>query len=208
MSIAQRRQREKESRIQSIKKSAGRLFARKGFHNVSMAEIAEDAEVSKGTLYIYFKSKEELYFSLIEPILLRHHELIAEIVSDDSEPADETLRKFIDYFASSYPQDPEVHQPYMYYRAEEVQPLFSEERYSYLKSLMAKNVGIIEAVVARGIRQGIFKPGNPRVISSTLWSLVMGILRWEENRRHGGGKDFLKPTLQGAVNLVLDGLRV
>lgn len=71
MGVAERRQREKESRTESIKKNAAKLFARKGFHNVSMAEIAEAAEVSKGTLYIYFKSKEELYFSLIEPILTR-----------------------------------------------------------------------------------------------------------------------------------------
>ncbi len=208
MGVAERKQREKESRITSIKRSAGRLFARKGFANVSMAEIAEDAEVSKGTLYIYFKSKEELYFSLIEPILVQHHKLIAEIVGDDREPADETLRKFINYFSNSYPQDPEVHQPYMYYRAEEIQPLFSEERYRYLQGLMARNVELVEGVVAKGVRQGIFRSVNPRAVSSIMWSVVMGVLRWEENRRYGGGKDYLKPTLQAAMDLLLEGLKV
>jgi TetR/AcrR family transcriptional regulator len=208
MGVTERRLREKESRIQSIKKSAARLFARKGFSNVSMAEIAEAAEVSKGTLYIYFKSKEELYFSLIEPVLVNHHKLIARIVSDDSEPADQSLRKFFDYFADSYPLDPQAHQPYMYYRAEEVQPLFSEERHGYLKTLMAKNVETIEAVILRGIEQGIFKSVNPRAVSSILWSLVTGVLRWEENRRFAHNKDFLKPTLRAAMNLMLDGLKV
>jgi hypothetical protein len=96
----------------------------------------------------------------------------------------------------------------MYYRAEEIQPLFSEERYSHLKGLMAKNVEVVEGVIAKGIRQGIFRPVDPRTTSNIMWSLVMGVLRWEENRRHGGGKDYLKPTIQAAVDLLLNGLKI
>lgn len=114
----------------------------------------------------------------------------------------------MDYFADSYPLDTEVHQPYMYYRAEEVQPLFSEDRYSTLKRLMARNVEIIEAVIAKGVRQGLFKGVNSRAVSSIMWSLVMGILRWEENRKFGGGKDYLKSILRTAIDLFLDGLKV
>lgn len=208
MGVTERKQREKEARIKSIKKSAGRLFARKGFTNVSMAEIAADAEVSKGTLYLYFKSKEELYFSLIEPILEQHHQLIAEVVKNDDEPADETLRKFFSYFAETYPDDPEVHRAYMYYRAEEIQPLFSEQRYSQLRGRMATNVRMVEDVIAKGIRQKIFKPVNSRAVSSIVWSLVLGILRWEENRKYGGGRDQLQPTIEAAVSLLVEGLRV
>ncbi|MGA7874481.1 MAG: TetR/AcrR family transcriptional regulator [Desulfoferrobacter sp.] len=208
MGVAERKQREKEARIKSIKKSAGRLFAKKGFANVSMAEIAAAAEVSKGALYLYFKSKEELYFSLIEPILEQHHKLIAEVIKNEEEPPDETLRKFFNYFADTYPSDPEVHQAYMYFRAEEIQPLFSEERFRQVTRRMAKNVQMVEDVIAEGIRQGIFKPINPRAVSSIVWSLVMGILRWEENRKYGGGRDQLQPTIEAAVSLLVDGLRV
>jgi AcrR family transcriptional regulator len=208
MGVVERKQREKQARIKSIKKSAGRLFARKGFSNVSMAEIAADAEVSKGALYLYFKSKEELYFSLIEPILEQHHQLIVEVIKNDDETPDETLRKFFNYFAETYPSDPEVHQAYMYYRAEEIQPLFSEERYRQLTSRMAKNVEMVEDVIAKGIRNGMFKAVNPRAVSSIVWSLVLGILRWEENRKYGGGRDQLKPTIEAAVSLLVDGLRV
>lgn len=208
MGVTERKQREKEARIKSIKKSAGRLFAKKGFSNVSMAEIAADAEVSKGTLYLYFKSKEELYFSLIEPILEQHRKLIAEVIENDDEMPDEKLRKFFYYFADTYPNDPEVHQAYMYFRAEEIQPLFSEGRYKQVEKRMAKNVQMIEDVITEGIRRGIFRPINPRAVSGIVWSLVMGILRWEENRQHGGGKDQLKPTIDAAVDLLMDGLRV
>lgn len=207
MGVSERKQREKEARINAIKKSAKKLFAGKGFANVSMAAIAADAEVSKGTLYLYFKSKEELFFSLVEPILEQHHQLIGRIIGNDDEPADETLKKFFNYFAETYPDNVEVHQVYMYYRSEELKPLFSEARYRQLKRRMAKGVEMVEAVVAKGIRQGVFKPVNPRGVSGIIWSLVLGILRWEENRRYSGGRDQLKPTIDTAVNLLLYGLK-
>jgi TetR/AcrR family transcriptional regulator len=208
MGVAERKQREKEARLNSIESSARRLFAKKGFSATSMAEIAEAAEISKGTLYLYFKSKEELYYSLLEPILEYHHRLIADLTSDINQMADVTLREFIDYFSESFPKDPEVHQFYMYYRAEEIQPLYTDERFRHLKTLMAKNVQKIEAVIARGIRQGIFRPVNPRVTSNIIWGLIVGVLSFEDNRRHSGGKDYLKSTLDAAVSLLLDGLKV
>jgi AcrR family transcriptional regulator len=207
MGVAERKRREKEARSKSIKASAKTLFARKGFPNVSMAEIAENAEVSKGTLYLYFKSKEELYYSLIEPILEQHHKLIADVVSNDDELADETLRKFMNYFVETYPQDPEVHQAYMYYRAEEIQPLFTGERYNHLKRLMAKNVKMVADVIAKGMHQGTFKSVDPMAASTIIWSLVPGLLRWEENRRYGGGRDHLARTFLAAVELLLEGLK-
>ena len=46
--------------------TAGRLFGGRRFHEVRMEDIAAEAEVGKGTLYRYFRDKEELYFALLE----------------------------------------------------------------------------------------------------------------------------------------------
>jgi AcrR family transcriptional regulator len=46
--------------------TAGRLFAARRFHEVRMEDIAAEAEVGKGTLYRYFRDKEELYLALLE----------------------------------------------------------------------------------------------------------------------------------------------
>lgn len=61
-----RREREKEKRRQDILEAAEEVFAAKSFHGASIDEVAERAEFAKGTIYLYFKSKEALYSALFE----------------------------------------------------------------------------------------------------------------------------------------------
>ncbi|NWF94395.1 MAG: TetR/AcrR family transcriptional regulator [Syntrophaceae bacterium] len=61
-----RKEREFLARRREILSAAERVFAAKGFFPTTMSEIAREAEFGTGTLYKYFKSKEDLYFSLID----------------------------------------------------------------------------------------------------------------------------------------------
>lgn len=65
---ALRRQREREQRYQTILKAAEGLFAVDGYHKTSMEKIADTAEVSVGTVYFYFKNKEDLIVQLLDKI--------------------------------------------------------------------------------------------------------------------------------------------
>lgn len=56
----------KQQRKNLILKSAQICFAEKGFRETTVDDIVEHSKTSKGTIYIYFKSKEEIYFELIE----------------------------------------------------------------------------------------------------------------------------------------------
>ncbi len=62
MGVAERKEREKERRREAILKAAVKVFFKKGVDNATMDDIAESAELSKATLYLYFTSKEEIYF--------------------------------------------------------------------------------------------------------------------------------------------------
>lgn len=64
MGIPERKQREKQQRKELILEGARRLFQERGFLNVTMSDIAEAAELSIGTLYLYFKNKEDIYAGL------------------------------------------------------------------------------------------------------------------------------------------------
>jgi len=63
---SQRKQREYEARREEILQAAERMFSQNGFFKASMAEIAESAQFAMGTVYRFFKSKEEIYISLVE----------------------------------------------------------------------------------------------------------------------------------------------
>ena len=69
MGITERREREKEQRRNDIINAAENVFFSKGINLATMDEVAEQAELSKGTLYLYFKSKEELYLAITQRAL-------------------------------------------------------------------------------------------------------------------------------------------
>jgi transcriptional regulator, TetR family len=67
MSNISRREREKEQRRRDIMDSAEKLFFKKGYDEVSMNDIAEDVELSKATLYLYFDNKVATFFCSCAP---------------------------------------------------------------------------------------------------------------------------------------------
>src|SRR5512139_1474539 len=89
-----RREREKLRQRQEMISAARDLFSRKGYHNVSMHEIAERAEFAIGTLYKFFENKEDLYRALLLEEAAR---LFAAATKAIEEPRDEVekIRNFV-----------------------------------------------------------------------------------------------------------------
>jgi TetR/AcrR family transcriptional regulator len=81
-----RKEREYLRHRQEILKVALKLFSEKGFHNVSMHEIAEKSEFAVGTLYKFFSNKEDLYKALmLEASNVFHSSLMAALATSGSE---------------------------------------------------------------------------------------------------------------------------
>jgi AcrR family transcriptional regulator len=72
---------EKEARRQEILGAAARLWDRLDFPELSMALIAQEAALAKGTLYLYFRTKEELFLAMTEEELLSWYEEIDEALA-------------------------------------------------------------------------------------------------------------------------------
>ncbi len=87
---ALRRLREKEQRYNTILKAAETLFAQKGYHQTSIEEIADLAEVSTGAVYLYFKNKEDLLIKLMQEI---GHQL-RKLLGGELKRADYSLDSF------------------------------------------------------------------------------------------------------------------
>lgn len=75
-----RREREKLRHRLEIIEAATKVFAQKGFHVATLDEVAQEAEFSKGALYLHFSSKEDLLFSIVEHKMHHHTEsFLAEL---------------------------------------------------------------------------------------------------------------------------------
>jgi len=104
MGTVERRNREKEKRRTDIIAAAKKIFFARGFNDTTMDEIAADAELSKGTLYLYFKNREELVYT----IMYESMEIIKNMIEEALEkggPAIEKLKniaKMIPEYYSRY----------------------------------------------------------------------------------------------------------
>ncbi len=78
MSIAERKEREKEQRRKDIIAAAEKLFFARGYDSVTMDDIAKQAELNKATLYLYFKDKESLYFTVVLRGVVILNEMVRE----------------------------------------------------------------------------------------------------------------------------------
>jgi AcrR family transcriptional regulator len=88
-----RRQREKLRQRQEMLAAALELFSRKGYHNVSMHEVAEKAEFAIGRLYKFFQNKEDLYKVLV----LEQSEEIGDTLVQALEKPDDEIEKLRNY---------------------------------------------------------------------------------------------------------------
>lgn len=103
---AVRRQREREERYQTILRAAESLFAKAGYHQTSINQIADLAEVSVGTVYFYFKNKEDLLIQLFEEISYLFRSMVgAEFLKEEAslDGIERAGYLFFDKFCSMYP---------------------------------------------------------------------------------------------------------
>ncbi len=207
MGVAERREREKQARVDLIINSARELFDENGFENVSMADVAKEAEVAKGTVYIYFQSKQEILYSILEPLLLRGSAGLKKIAALEDEAADVALKRIFDFLYDFAIEEPDCHHLLDRYDEQEAKRLLKPEKLVRLKGIMRKNLLTVSAVVERGVKQGIFRDVNPWVFAVIFSNLFYSSLRFEENRIAAGGKDYRKSTIDVGLDLLLNGLK-
>ncbi len=80
-STSKRKEREKEARREAILNAAARVFSRKSYHEATLDEIAAEAELAKGTLYNYYKDKQDIFFSLIDQGLRKSQQNFETMIS-------------------------------------------------------------------------------------------------------------------------------
>ena len=96
-----RREREKQRQRKDMLAAAVKLFSEKGYHNASMQEIAEEAEFAVGTLYKFFKNKEDMYRALMVEQAGRFTGALS-VALDASEDEIEQLRNYVQTLAEVY----------------------------------------------------------------------------------------------------------
>jgi len=207
MGIYERKQRERERRRQEILDAAREVFSAKGFNSATMEEIASKAELSPGTLYLYFKNKEELHTSLSIDILAHLGTEISKVVDQDISVEDK-IGKFRDVFIDVYDYDSSILINLFHLQSGETLHNLSDEVMKELKKYSSRAHQAILAVVKEGLEKGIFVEEHPVALADVLWATYAGVVLWVDSKRLlNDEKDFVKPTLKTAFNIIIKGLK-
>jgi len=207
MGIKERKEREKERRRQQIIVAAKRIFSAKGFNKATMEDIAKEAEISPGTIYIYFKNKDELYASLSIRIL-QHLNIRLEHVKNQNNLNDEQrIASLKDALYDIYDFDPLILINLFHLQSSESLKNLSPELLSEIKRLSQSSIKIMSDIFSEGISTGVFIKANPNALADIFWALFSGVILWEESKKIiDNKKDFLKPTLDIAFDIFRQGI--
>ena len=208
MGIQERKEREKERRRQQIMVAAKRVFSDKGFNKATMEDIAQEAELSPGTLYLYFKNKEELYASLSLRIL-QYLLIRVEHVNDDKETDPEgKLKALMDAMYDVYEFDPLIIINMFHLQSSETLRNLSPQLMEEIKDLSRKSLGSIAKIFETGVEQGLFYDRHPVALADTFWAMFSGVVLWLTSKKLiDKEKDYLKQTLELAFEIFGRGIK-
>jgi AcrR family transcriptional regulator len=202
MGIQERKEREKERRRQQIIVAAKRVFSEKGFNKATMEDIAKEAELSPGTLYLYFKNKEELYASLSLRILQYLHIRVTHVNEETDLSTEEKLKALMDAMYDVYDFDPLIIINMFHLQSSETLKNLSDTLMVEIKDLSKKSIGAIAKIFEEGVNSGTFVSHHPVALADIFWSMFSGVILWEASKRIiSSDKDYLKSTLATAFSL-------
>ena len=157
-----------ENKRRLIVQTAVKLFSEQPFHKVRLDDVAEAAGVGKGTVYIYFKNKEELYYSLIYEGFA---EMVDRTAAQVSEPGLDAAAKLRVIVAGMV--DYGVHQPQLFEVLRTVGVPDATSSWDVKRKALAV---LTEKVIRDGISAGEFSESRPERIGLYLMSMVRAVM--------------------------------
>jgi len=207
MGIKERKQRERERRRQQIIVAAKRVFTEKGFNKATIEDIARNAELSPGTLYLYFKNKEELYASLSLRILQYLAIRVEHVKNEANLGPREKLDALMNAMYDVYEFDPLILINMFHLQSSETLKNLSPVLLDELNELTRKSIGTIAALFADGIKKDIFSDQHPMALADIFWSMFSGVVLLETSKQVlNEDKNFLKETLAIAFEIFSKGV--
>jgi AcrR family transcriptional regulator len=197
-------QRRAEDRPREICAAALEVFAEKGFAAAKLDDIARRAGVSKGTLYLYFTDKEDLFRAVLRDTVAPNIEGIRAIVSTIDVPFGQLVRMLLPRFAELTTRLPVGAVAKMVIGESRN---FPELAKLYHDLIVAEVLGLITGLIARAQERGEVRKGDPRLHAMSLMGpMLMGVL-WRETLQPAGAEPLDLPALaQQHAETVLVGL--
>jgi AcrR family transcriptional regulator len=170
------RTRRKEARPAELLEAALDTFRDRGFAATRMEDIATRAGVSKGTVYLYYPSKQAIFEALVRETLLPNLDRIEAAVAASPAPAAQTLR-MVALAVSQVATNPRLAGVPKLVLAEAGN--FPDLARFYRHEVIGRGLGLVARVIARGITAGEFRAVDPELAARLFFSPLILTALWE-----------------------------
>jgi AcrR family transcriptional regulator len=205
--LLERRDKEKDGRRKLILKSARTLFFEKGFHSVTVDEIARISELGKGSIYLYFNSKEEIYAQILLDDIGKFNQQAAELF-DEKKSASDLLIEVSSAYADFFLNDSELFRILMIYMLQPERMNLSEELNPQIVNAYTRSIDVFGKILQAGVQTKEFSPNiNFKQSQYAIWSLLNGIISlyifsgFKAKRR-----ERIRGTIKSALEIFIRGL--
>ena len=160
----------RELRREQILKIASELFSEKSYHDVTVDEIAGEVGVAKGTIYLYFPSKERLYLEILEDSFEAIESLLEkEIAKGDSAPL--KLKKVLRLIFEFYQMNLDV----LRILSRDETHLI-REHFQFTERWRLRRIKLYEKILERGQSEGSFRQMNTKLVAIIIFGLVRSVM--------------------------------
>jgi len=190
-----------------IVESAARVFSRKGFFKTIMADIAAEAGIGKGTLYEYFRSKDDLFFAVFEQFMEKSGQAALASIRSSENSAAKRLRAVSDVVTGSCPELKEIYSLTLEFWAAAASSRHRERFKAAFKKGYRQYRTMVADVLAQGVAAGEFRPETPidsvAAVLVGAWDALL-LQAWFDDSFDpaAAGRAFLDTLLRG---LCVDG---
>ena len=203
-----KRKKGKENRKNTILKAARRLFFDRGFKAVTVDNIAAKSEVSKGSIYLCFESKEEIYAQILISDNIALYERIKNFSAMEASASQlllEFARIYVDYFLNNN----ELFRILMTFMMQTGQMNLTEKQNNELIRSTNQNIKIISEIIQKGIDSGEFSPiGNIRQMQNAIWGMLNGVISlYLFTGNPMKRTERIHSTVRDSLNIFINGLK-
>ncbi len=183
MGIQERKRRERKRRRRQILVAAKKVFSIKGFTKTTMEDIAREAELSPGTLYLYFKNKDELYASLSVEILEHLYNKLKRVYVKEAQSPQRRIDLLKQTLFEVYEFDPLILVNLFHLQSSDILKNLSAPMLAHIRDRSQKTIDLIARIFEEGVSGQVFIEKPPQELSNVMWALFSGIVLWEESKR-------------------------
>jgi AcrR family transcriptional regulator len=209
--VEKRIKREKIRRSEDILAAAQKVMLEKGYNGATMDDIAAEAGLTKPTVYQYFKTKDELFVQLIEPLIqsLAVKLEAVRILLEEKRYHDgrKIISDVFDVYYGTFEENPDLYKLFNIFLQFGMQNNINAESYGVVRLWGNKCFKEGNSIVTLSVEQGFFRDTDIYHSTDFVWGAFWGIVQVEQNKwGKEGVSPYLKPVLKYAENILASAL--